>query len=121
MSKLTRLRARLQRFPRPFSLPSGRLRGPSFMLVSITLALVAVGVAVSLLNSPIMEINNIDVEGADVVSEASIRQLAGLKGEHVLLADSRRRRSPHRGAHDGQIRCHLARLAKRRRSCHSGA
>ena len=61
------------------------LRG---LLTSAAILVVAVvGTLLALLNSPLLEIQQVDVEGANVVSAASVRQLAGLAGEHVVLAD----------------------------------
>ncbi len=39
------------------------------------------------LNSSLLDIQTVEVEGAQTLSAASVRQLAGLRGEHVILAD----------------------------------
>lgn len=57
------------------------------MLLAAGLSIVSLMAMVVLLNSPFLEIRSVKVEGAQVVSAASVRQLVGLKGEHVMLAD----------------------------------
>lgn len=85
------LRQRLVRYlSRPEtwrSLMRLRIRWPRLMLAAVMLSVVGLGLALMLLNSPLLDITTVKVEGAEVVSPASVRQLAGLKGEHVLLAD----------------------------------
>ena len=80
---LRRLRAR-----ETWRLPiSRRPRWPRLLLVAAFLSVAALGALLGLLNSPLLEITAVNVTGADAVSPAAVRQLAGLKGEHVLLAD----------------------------------
>ena len=67
--------------------PSLRLRAPRLLSVAVLLGLAVVVALLALMNSRLLEIDSVDVYGADVVSPASVRQLAGLKGEHVMLAD----------------------------------
>ncbi len=64
-----------------------RIRWPRLILAAVVLSVAALAVMLTLLNSPFLEITSVSVEGADVISAASVRQLAGLKGEHVMLAD----------------------------------
>lgn len=64
-----------------------RVRAPVLMIAAVLLSAAALGLMVVLFNSPLMEIKSIRVEGAEVVSAASVRQLVGLKGEHVMTAD----------------------------------
>ena len=67
--------------------PSIQVRWPRLMLVAAVLSIGSLGVMIALLNSPLMDIQTIQVEGAQVVSPASVKQLVGLKGQHVLTAD----------------------------------
>ena len=74
----------------PSGAPRRRIGFPRLVTAAAILAILTVasaGSLVALLNSPLLEIKQVDVEGASVVSSASVRQLAGLAGEHVLLAD----------------------------------
>ena len=64
-----------------------RIRWPRLIFAAAVLSIASLGVMLALLNSPLLEVQSVSVEGADVVSAASVRQLAGLKGEHVMLAD----------------------------------
>lgn len=64
-----------------------RIRWPRLIFAAVVLSIAALGVMLALLNSPLLEVKSVSVEGADAVSAASVRQLAGLKGEHVILAD----------------------------------
>ena len=64
-----------------------RIRWPLFMFAALVLAIAGLGAALAILNSPLLDISRVEVEGAHVVSAASVRQLAGVKGQHVLLAD----------------------------------
>ena len=64
-----------------------RFRVPRLTIVSVLLFSASMAGLLVLLNSPLLEIQTIEVEGTEVVSAASVRQLVGLKGEHVLLAD----------------------------------
>ncbi len=64
-----------------------RIRWSRLMLAAVILSAAGLGLALMLLNSEMFDITTVEVEGANVVSPASVRQLAGLKGEHVLLAD----------------------------------
>ncbi len=68
-------------------LTSIRIRWPRLIFAAVVLSIAALGVMLALLNSPLLEVKSVSVEGADAVSAASVRQLAGLKGEHVMLAD----------------------------------
>ena len=70
------------RLPRSF-----KIRWPRLIFAAAVLSIAALGVMLALLNSPLLEVKAVSVEGANVVSAASVRQLAGLKGEHVILAD----------------------------------
>ncbi|MXX81161.1 MAG: FtsQ-type POTRA domain-containing protein [Chloroflexi bacterium] len=64
-----------------------RIRWPLFMFAALVLAIAVLGAALAILNSPLLDISRVEVEGAHVVSAASVKQLAGVKGQHVLLAD----------------------------------
>lgn len=64
-----------------------KTRWPRLMFAAIALSIAALGVMLALLNSPLLEVKSVNVEGADAISAASVKQLAGLKGEHVMLAD----------------------------------
>ena len=64
-----------------------RLRWSQLMLAAVALSIASLAVMIALLNSPFLDIDNVEVEGANVVSAASVKQLVGLKGEHVMLAD----------------------------------
>ncbi len=64
-----------------------RIRWPLLVFASLVLAIAALGAALAILNSPLLDISRVEVEGASVVSAASVKQLAGVKGQHVLLAD----------------------------------
>ena len=64
-----------------------RIRWPRLILAAVVLSVAALAVMLTLLNSPFLEITSVSVEGTDVISAASVRQMAGLKGEHVMLAD----------------------------------
>ena len=55
--------------------------------LAVGLSIVSLAVMIALLNSPLFDIESVDVEGTEVVSAASVRQLVGLKGQHVMLAD----------------------------------
>jgi len=68
-------------------IPRVHIWRPRLTLFTVVLVVASFGMMLTLINSPLLEINTIDVEGADVVSAASVRQLVGLKGQHVLLAD----------------------------------
>jgi len=57
------------------------------MFAALVLAIAGIGATLAILNSPLLDISRVEVEGAHVVSAASVKQLAGLKGQHVLLAD----------------------------------
>ena len=57
------------------------------MAMVAVLSIASLGAMIALLNSPLMDIRTITVEGAEVVSSASVRQLVGLKGQHVMTAD----------------------------------
>ncbi len=86
----TRRRAlikRLQSLRARRSMKTLKIRWPRLIFAALVLAIAGLGVVLTLLNSPLLDISSVKVEGADVVSAASVRQLAGLKGEHVLLAD----------------------------------
>ena len=75
-------------FGRARRIPTGlRVRWPRLILVGATLAIASLAAMVALLNSPLLDIKTIEVEGADVVSAASVKQLVGLQGQHVMLAD----------------------------------
>ncbi len=82
--RIVRLWSRLRRIE---GLPRPRLGWPRFLIIGASLTVAAIGLCLALINSPLMDIKRIEVEGADVVSAAAVRQLAGLKGEHVMLAD----------------------------------
>ena len=60
---------------------------PRLMLAAAALSVAALGVMLAVLNSPLLKVNSVNVDGTDVISAASVRQLAGLKGDHVMLAD----------------------------------
>jgi cell division protein FtsQ len=64
-----------------------QVRWPRLMTVALVLSIASLAVMIALLNSPLLDIGKIEVEGAEVVSAASVRQLVGLKGQHVMLAD----------------------------------
>ena len=64
-----------------------RIGSPKLFSAAAVLAVAVIATLLALLNSPLLEIQSVRVEGADVVSAASVRQLAGLTGEHVILAD----------------------------------
>ena len=64
-----------------------QLRWPRWTFLAVVLSLASLAGLLVLLNSSLLEIQTIEVEGAEVVSAASVRQLVGLKGEHVMLAD----------------------------------
>ncbi len=64
-----------------------RMRWPRLVLVAVGLSIASLAVMIVLLNSPLMDIKTIDVEGAEVISVASVKQLVGLKGQHVMTAD----------------------------------
>lgn len=64
-----------------------RVRWPRLFFVAVVVAIASLGLMFALLNSPLLEVNSVKVEGTDVLSTASVRQLAGLKGQHVMLAD----------------------------------
>lgn len=57
------------------------------MLAAVALSVASLAVMIALLNSPFLDIDSVEVEGANVVSAASVKQLVGLKGQHVMLAD----------------------------------
>ena len=70
-----------------YSLTRFNIRWPRLILAAAFLSIAALGVMLALLNSPLLEVKSVSVEGTNVISPASVRQLAGLKGEHVMLAD----------------------------------
>ena len=84
-----RLRIRLLprvSFPRlPF--PRIRLRWPSLTFFALAFLLASLGAIVGLLNSDLLDIKSVRVDGTEVISEATVKQLVSLEGEHVLLAD----------------------------------
>ncbi len=69
------------------ALPAPRVRWPRLLIVAAFLLVVGLGAMLALINSPLLQITTVEVQGADVVSPAAVRQLAGIKGQHVLLAD----------------------------------
>ncbi len=71
----------------PSFLRGPRITWPRLAWAAVLLSVASLGVMLALLNSPLLEIKTIEVEGAEVISPASVKQLAGLKGQHVLLAD----------------------------------
>ena len=74
--------------PRTWSgLSRPRIRWPRLLYAAVVLLVIALGGIMALLNSPLLDIASVEVEGASAVSPASVRQLAGLEGEHVLFAD----------------------------------
>lgn len=64
-----------------------RVRWSRLMLAAVALSIASLAVMIMLLNSPLLDIKTVKVEGADVISAASVKQLVGLKGQHVMLAD----------------------------------
>ncbi len=64
-----------------------RRRKPVLVFFAILLLFGAAGGVLTLLNSPMLDISTIEIEGADVVSAATVRQLVGLKGKSVLQVD----------------------------------
>ena len=64
-----------------------RIRWPRLALFALTLSVASLAVMIALLNSPLMDIKTIEVEGAEVISTSSVKQLIGLKGQHVMTAD----------------------------------
>ncbi len=64
-----------------------RIRWPRLIFAAVVLSIAALGVMLALLNSPLLEVKSVSVEGADAISAASVKQLTRLKGEHVMLAD----------------------------------
>ncbi len=64
-----------------------RIRWPRLLFASMVVAVASLGGILFLLNSGLFHITSVDVEGTEVVSPASVRQLSGLKGQHVILAD----------------------------------
>lgn len=64
-----------------------KIRWSLFMFAALVLAIAGLGAALAILNSPLLDISRVEVEGAHVVSAASVKQLAGVNGQHVLLAD----------------------------------
>ena len=76
--------AQIRQLPAPNRI---RVRWPRLVLFAVSLSACSLVVMMALLNSPLMDINSINVEGANVVSTASVKQLVGLKGEHVMTAD----------------------------------
>lgn len=87
LTRRRRIVRRLTRRQTWRSLLSVGIRWPLLMLAAVVISVAGLGLTLMVLNSPLLDITTVDVEGADVVSPASVRQLAGLKGEHVLLAD----------------------------------
>ena len=60
----------------------------SFIVVSLAvLLLTGFGAMVVVFNSPYLDVQQIEVEGADAVKSVALAQLTGLKGQHMLLAD----------------------------------
>ena len=74
----------LRQLPAPSHI---RIRWPRLVLIAVTISIASLTVMIALLNSPLMDIKTIKVEGTEVVSAASVKQLVGLKGQHVMTAD----------------------------------
>ena len=75
--------------PAPEARPR-RLRMPRPSWPRLIAALAAVGLivlALVVLNSPLLEVRSIRVQGAQTVSVAAVAQLSGLQGQNILLAD----------------------------------
>lgn len=87
LSGRQRVGQRISSLPALSWLPRLRVAWPRFALAAVVISVASLAVMLALLNSPLLEIETVDIEGADVISAASVKQLAGLKGEHVLLAD----------------------------------
>ena len=64
-----------------------RISWSRLMFAAVALSIASLAVTIGMLNSPLLDINSIEVEGAEVVSAATVKQLVGLKGQHVMLAD----------------------------------
>ncbi|MDE2966055.1 MAG: FtsQ-type POTRA domain-containing protein [Chloroflexota bacterium] len=86
--------SRHQRILRAVARPRARLAQARFsvpwsglMFIAVALPIAALAVMIALLNSPLLDIKTVKVEGADVVSAATVKQLVGLKDQHVMLAD----------------------------------
>jgi len=79
--------ARISSFCTPASRFSVRIRWSRLVFAAVALSIASLAVMIALLNSPLLDVNSIEVQGTDVVSAASVKQLVGLKGQHVMLAD----------------------------------
>ncbi len=66
-------------------LPLARPRWRTLIAIMAALALIAAALVV--LSSPMLEVRTVNVSGAQHLSEDALAQLAGLRGENILLAD----------------------------------
>lgn len=87
LSRKRQVLTRLISICSPASLYGRRVRWSRLMFAAVALSIASLAVMIALLNSPFLDIDSVEVEGADVVSAASVKQLVGLKGQHVMLAD----------------------------------
>ncbi len=87
LTRRQRLGQRMSSLPALSWLPRLRVVWPRFALAAIVISVASLALMLMLLNSRLLEIESVEVEGTNVISAASVKQLAGLRGEHVLLAD----------------------------------
>lgn len=74
--------------PEPPAEENSTIWWPHWRTVIVTLAVAGLIVgALTILNSPLMEVRSVTVEGAHTLSPEAVTQIAGVRGDHFLLAD----------------------------------